>query len=39
MKEKLVDSLKNMISGKVTAEKEFLDFYSLDSSAIQKGPD
>ena len=38
MKEKLVDSLKNLISGEVTAEKEFLDFYSLDSSAYSKRP-
>jgi FAD/FMN-containing dehydrogenases len=38
MEEKLVDSLKNLISGKVTAEKEFLDFYSLDSSAYSKRP-
>ncbi len=38
MQEKLVDSLKNMISGKVTDTKEFLDFYSLDSSAYSKRP-
>ena len=38
MEEKLVDSLKNLISGEVTAEKEFLDFYSLDSSAYSKRP-
>ena len=38
MEEKLVNSLKNLISGKVTAEKEFLDFYSLDSSAYSKRP-
>ena len=38
MEEKLVDSLKNLVSGKVTAEKEFLDFYSLDSSAYSKRP-
>ena len=38
MEEKLVNSLKTLISGTVTAEKEFLDFYSLDSSAYSKRP-
>jgi len=35
---KLVNSLENQISGKVTDEKEFLDFYSFDSSAYSKRP-
>ena len=38
MQKKLVNSLENLISGKVTDEKEFLDFYSLDSSAYSKRP-
>ena len=38
VQKKLVNSLDNLISGKVTDEKEFLDFYSLDSSAYSKRP-
>jgi len=38
VQEKLVDSLANLISGEVTDNKEFLNFYSLDSSAYSKKP-
>ena len=38
MQKKLVNSLQNVVSGQVTDKKEFLDFYSLDSSAFSKRP-
>tara|TARA_B100000029_G_scaffold221098_1_gene218808 strand:+ start:513 stop:1916 length:1404 start_codon:yes stop_codon:yes gene_type:complete len=38
MEKKLVNSLENLISGHVTDRKEFLDFYSLDSSSYSKRP-
>ena len=38
MQKKLVNSLASLISGQVTDKKEFLDFYSLDSSAYSKRP-
>ena len=38
MQKKLANSLENIISGQVTDKKEFLDFYSLDSSAYSKRP-
>ena len=38
MQKELVNSLENLISGQVTDKKEFLDFYSLDSSAYSKRP-
>ena len=38
MQKKLVNSLQNVVSGQVTDKKEFLDFYSLDSSAYSKRP-
>ena len=38
MQKKLVHSLQNVVSGQVTDKKDFLDFYSLDSSAFSKRP-
>jgi len=38
VQKKLANSLENIISGQVTDKKEFLDFYSLDSSAYSKRP-
>ena len=38
MQKELVNSLENLISGQVTDKKEFLDFYSLDSSVYSKRP-
>jgi len=38
VQKKLVNSLQNLITGQVTNKKEFLDFYSLDSSTYSKRP-